>query len=388
MQMSRSRRDLMGESSGESEAAKLLVADLKSLSIPQEQKEKVAQKIAKLAESSSGAACLRHCGVIPPLVAVLRDGTDGGQREASSAIAALAAHGRDYRKAVTQSRPVAPLVAILKGGSNKAATLAAAALATLSAESEQALAVIREGGPPGFMRLLRVGTADAQAHGAMCVAHLSRAGSDYGDEEAEAQPEAHAIRQLVTPSVHLEAQNDFSSAGAIPLLLAMLQSGKTQTAAAHALSRLAAYHEQNQSEIAKEGGVAPLLALLHGANVLAEVRETDRETDRESDADQTIHHPCPQPVPQARLPTFLLLSVRASHSLLRSRRRLRSPRSREVTLRIRTPSRVRGALGLCSRFWAATSHRHALRRRTRLRSSRASITTTKGRSLEWVVSSL
>ena len=41
---------------------------------------------------------------------------------------------------------------------------------------------------------------------------------------------------------------------------------------AEALSRLAAHHEPIQGEIAREGGVAPLLALLHGGNVAAEVQ--------------------------------------------------------------------------------------------------------------------
>ena len=103
--------------------AKQAIADLKSQALPQEQKEKVAQKLAAQAHSASGAAILLQWGAIPPLVTTLRDGTDSGQREAAAALATLAAHGREFRKAVTQGRPVGLLVAILKGGSNKAASI-------------------------------------------------------------------------------------------------------------------------------------------------------------------------------------------------------------------------------------------------------------------------
>ena len=265
----RSRRgDGAGEGvhSPEVEAARQLISDLKSTSNTQEQKEKVAQKLAVQAHTVAGAAILLQWGAIGPLVTILRDGTDGGQCEASSALASLAAQGRQYHKAVTASKPIPPLVAILRGGSNKAAMLAAAALATLSEESTQALVIMREGGLFALVRLLRVGTADAQANAAVCVAHLARAGGDYDDEEAEGQPESHAIRQLVSPSANSGAQNDFARAESITLLLGMLQSGKTQMAAAFALSRLAAFHEVNQGAISRGGGVPSLLTLLHGSN--------------------------------------------------------------------------------------------------------------------------
>lgn len=264
---------LAGAMSSSLELAKATIADLKSASVPQEKKEKVAAKLVAQAQLLAGAACLVQCGVVAPLVATLRDGTDGGQREAASALATIASHGREQRRAVASGRPIGPLVAILRGGSNKAAMLAGAALAALSVESAQALAVIREGGLPGLMRLLRVGTADAQAHGATCIATLARAGADFDDDEADAQPESHAIRQMVAPSCNREAQDFFASAGAVPLLLGMLQNGRTaQVAAAHALSKVAAYHEANQSAIAREGGLPKLLALLHGGSIDAETQ--------------------------------------------------------------------------------------------------------------------
>ena len=90
----------------------------------------------------------------------------------------------------------------------------------------------------------------AAQHAGVCIANLSTGFSvEPGWEET-------AI------SGSREAQDALATAGAVPLLLQMLQSGKTQTAGAQALSRLCAFHRPNQQAVADEGGIPPLLALL------------------------------------------------------------------------------------------------------------------------------
>ena len=68
-----------------------------------------------------------------------------------------------------------------------------------------------------------------------------------------------------------EGQNAIVRAGAIPVLLILLSVGKAQTPAAYALAQLARFNQKTQMAIAEAGGIAPLLALLGGRNLDANI---------------------------------------------------------------------------------------------------------------------
>lgn len=212
------------------------------------QKERVAIKLTAAIPAAPASALPPTIG---PLVAMLRSEftTEGGQQAAAAALAAVAAHDEQARREVAQAGAVLPLVTLLTSGSNKAAAVAASALALLAEADvgEPRAVIIRGGGLPGLVRLLRVGTADAQANAAMCIASVVR-----GDPDAQAAVGGDAT-------------------GAVALLIAMLHSGKAQMAAAAALATLASHAAPIQRSIMAEGGVAPLLALLNGANIGAQV---------------------------------------------------------------------------------------------------------------------
>ena len=108
------------------------------------------------------------------------------------------------------------------------------------------------------MRLLRNGIDDARVHAAAAIAHLASGGTRPADVEATAL------------AGNTDAQATLVAQGALPLLLAMLPLGKTQTAAAGALAGLAAFNRPVQEAIAREGAVAPLLNLLNAVNVPAQ----------------------------------------------------------------------------------------------------------------------
>ena len=68
----------------------------------------------------------------------------------------------------------------------------------------------------------------------------------------------------------------------MPLLLALLTNGKAQTAGADALAKLLSpgtddspANHRIQEEIANDGGTAPLLALLSGMNIEAQVHAAE-----------------------------------------------------------------------------------------------------------------
>jgi vacuolar protein 8 len=201
----------------------------------------------------SAAALLVRLGAVAPLVALVSTGTDQGRTAAASCLAAIAASKREHQEAVARAGAMAPLVALLRAGSNKAQLQAAAALSALSEhaalrppEMAAGMAAMAPRCMAPLVRLLKAGTADAQVCAALAIANLaadSREGQDRAADE-----------------------------GAVPLLVGLLASGKVQMASAGALTQLAAGNDRVRALVARADGLAPLLALLNGVNVPAQVQ--------------------------------------------------------------------------------------------------------------------
>lgn len=144
---------------------KRTIGDVKSL--PQEQKEKAARMLAAIMASGVDfqKALVRE-GCINPLVSLIKDGFDGGQIAAASALADLSdeegERGQRYRAAIAAAGGLQPLVALLRNGSNKASMQAAAAIASLSMEDENKRPLVKAGALAPLVRLLREGTDDAK----------------------------------------------------------------------------------------------------------------------------------------------------------------------------------------------------------------------------------
>ena len=235
-----------------------LVEEIRHLkSLPMEAKERTAKMLANIASKqdergeSSNAAALIKAGAINPLVQMLSGGTDGGQIAAATALGHMCVGSSSRQASLAGAGATSALITLLRTGSNKAQMQAAFALAALSeglsdkGEGLSHVAPFLKGGViPPLVRLLRQGIDDAKMHSASCIANICAAASS--------------------------AQDDVARAGAIPQLVAMLTSGKTQSSAANALARLSAGNTANKEAIASEGAVAPLLQLLNGANVAAQ----------------------------------------------------------------------------------------------------------------------
>ena len=188
---------------------------------------------------------IARSGAIEPLVALLASGSDDSQIVAASTLASLAASHAARQESIAAAGAVVPLVSLLRMGSNKAQMQAASALASLSELQQLQAPIIKAGGVAPLVRLARVGTADAQFLSATAIANLC-------SENAQAQTAA-------------------ANAGAVPILIGMLRSGKVTMPAASALARLAAGSSTVRDSIAQDG-LAPLLALLNGVNVPAQVQ--------------------------------------------------------------------------------------------------------------------
>ena len=235
-----------------------LVKDLKTQ--PQEAKEQVAHLLDALAmQSTDHPLAMVNAGAIPPLVGLLESGTDGGQIHAASAIATIASVTKKY-DSIVKAGAIKPLVMLLRMGSQRAQTYAAAAIASVSEQTSNKGLITRAGAISPLVRLVRSSVSvDAQVHASNAIANLSAENPD--------------------------AQNAIYAAGAVPLLLVLLESGKAQVSAANALAQLLTpgvgeepkppnilpANTAIQEAIANEGGIALLLSLLNGMNTQGQV---------------------------------------------------------------------------------------------------------------------
>ena len=226
------------------------VADLKLKSTTAAAKERSAKMLGLIAsQNEMDAAMVVEEGAIRALVAVLGGNSlDGLQMNVAEALAMLASSGRDkdaHGSAIVKAGAI-PLLGAMLRGSPKVAVQAASALSAISEMLDHQEAIVRVGAIPLLVHLIRGGTADAQSYAGNALANLC--------------------------GNNAEAQNSCAAAGGIPLLIAMLQSGKCQTAAARALAKLSTRSEAIRDEITSGGGVPPLLALLNSVSVQAQVQ--------------------------------------------------------------------------------------------------------------------
>ena len=208
---------------------------VKLLSAGQDEAESAAGQLASLLTQGEHCDLLFKAGAIAPLVGLLSRGTATAQASASRTLNALMSRAVEHQRAFVEAGGVGPLVALLKMGSAKVQDDAAAALAAVSDVSHQP-SILRAGACTTLVAMLKGSSASGQACAAQALAN------------AAAFP---------------DGQQAIARAGAVPRLLTLLAEGKTQSAAAAALARLAHGDREIQADIAASGGVSPLLALLN-----------------------------------------------------------------------------------------------------------------------------
>ena len=224
-------------------ALKEAIADVKKG--PEKAKEKGAQMIALLAteHADNGAHAVR-LGAIKPLIAAIAGGNDPLQCTVAEALAILARGQPEHQQRMADA--VVPLVGVMRGGSSKAMMHAAAALAAISELAEHRELVVKAGAIGPLVRLIRTGIDDSKVFAANTIGWL-----------AEDNP---------------DVQDAVATAGAIPLLITAVHSGKVQTAAAHALSSLLSSGSASiKNDVVAGGGVPPLLSLLNSVGIGAQV---------------------------------------------------------------------------------------------------------------------
>ncbi|KOO28606.1 vacuolar protein 8 [Chrysochromulina tobinii] len=189
---------------------------------------------------------IAQAGGIKPLVALLKEGSANGQRDACGALANIARGRTEYQQKVVDAGGVTSMAALLRNGDASAAEQAAAGLASISQCVGAQKLIISSGAVPPLVNLLKVNQRfEAQIRAAEALANLAQ-NSDEGCEAV-------------------------AKAGAIPRILELLGTGKAMEACSRALAKLAHSNVNNQNEICKLGGIAKLLPPLSGVNVEAQV---------------------------------------------------------------------------------------------------------------------
>ncbi|KAG6958759.1 hypothetical protein JG688_00010372 [Phytophthora aleatoria] len=253
-----------------------------------------AEALVTLA-SDSDANCVEITreGAIPPLVTLLRSGTDMHKQEAAYALGNLAANNPASRAKIAREGAIPPMVAFVKAVTDAQSQWAVYALGFLSLSNEENRVLIaQEGAIPPLVELLRTGTQGAIApliellhagtemqkqraafalgnlacdndtatnldEAILPLVELIRTGSDTQKEDA-----AYTLGNLAANNI--DRRVEIGRKGAIPPLVQLLKTGTGDQKqwAAFALRCLAYENDSNRVEIVEEGAIEALTALM------------------------------------------------------------------------------------------------------------------------------
>ena len=107
-----------------------------------------------LAIALAALALVVFPAAIPPLVALVRDGTDEQKANAALALQNLAGND-DNKVAIAKAGGIPPLVALVRDGTADQKHYATAALSFLAANADNQVAIAKAGGIPPLVALVR-----------------------------------------------------------------------------------------------------------------------------------------------------------------------------------------------------------------------------------------
>ena len=246
-------------------------------------------------DSSTSLSKAVAAGALPALVSLLkaRDGAgfSGLQATAAKALEIVISHSPDHYEAAVAAGVIAPLVALLKeGGSSIVHEQAARALICLTSDAQNKASIVEAGGLQALVQLLKPSGAMAvQEHAAWLLRRLA-AGNDGSITssivalgfipllvtllEFKADTTSSAGSKLrgaaAAAALHSLAVSapmsipQIISAGAIPLLVSLLDSNNSHEAHEHAAGTLKkiALNSKGRSMAAATGAIPPLVELI------------------------------------------------------------------------------------------------------------------------------
>jgi len=245
-----------------------------------EERAAAAEALWKLARNEANTAAIAAAGAIEPLVALVRDGDAKGKANAAGALENLATGDDAMKAAIAAAGAIEPLVALVRDGDREGKANAAGALWSLAVgDVAMKAAIAAAGAIEPLVALVRDGDREGKANAAGALGNLA-----FGDDAVKAAiAAAGAIEPLVAlvRDGHVEGKANaagalwnlafgddaieaaIAAAGAIEPLVALMRDGdaKGKADAAGALGKLAR-NEANTAAIAAAGAIEPLVALV------------------------------------------------------------------------------------------------------------------------------
>lgn len=230
-------------------------------------KEQVARALRNLVlNSTSRSTALRQAGGVPPLVNLLKIGTDKARQHACLALVGVADGAALGKRDILEAGGVPLVVDLVAAGADDVKERAAELLLALAADSEPCAA---ERGRFGAGGPARQAPADSEpmrgaiheAGGIPALVAVLSAGTDKAKEHA-----AGALANLTSRSELIRTA--VYEAGGIPALVVLLGAAahSSRKRALQALTNLTSHSELMGAAVHEAGGIPPLVALLGSAS--------------------------------------------------------------------------------------------------------------------------
>lgn len=197
--------------------------------------------LGNLAAERENCELIANVGCISPLVSLLIYGSDNGKKESSGTLWNLSKGSLEIKSRIADEGAIPPLVELMRTGSSGSRLYASGTIASLANNSNNCLLIPEAGGVSALIEML---TAKEEGkHG------------DLLHENA-----ALALRNL---AVRAENKTEIVKQGGVPPLVALLSdsSDSCKKQAAGALSNLAV-NSKNKRIIAAYGAIPPLVSII------------------------------------------------------------------------------------------------------------------------------
>lgn len=242
-------------------------------------KEHAAGALRGLLATVEAVSPISEAGGIESLVALIRSGNDAQKENAAGVLWNLTADEVGVQ-AVTLAGGIPPFVDLVRDGTDNQKTNATNALWNMSVDADVAALIIATGATALLLAMLRDGNKEEKAS---AVAILGNVAANVRDgvladvvaplvvlvrdgDDLQKTSSADVLSYLAGAQAY---DTQLAAAGAIGPLVTLLESGNDEQkeAALAVLYKLPRRNPANQTAIAQQDGIAPLVALVrHGTN--------------------------------------------------------------------------------------------------------------------------
>ncbi|KAE9313618.1 hypothetical protein PF008_g19686 [Phytophthora fragariae] len=236
--------------------------------------------VGNVADNNEMRGAFAREGAIPPLLELLKTGTNDQTALAAYALGSLASGHDDNNVAIVGSGAIAGLIELLTGDTDMQRNFAAFALESLAEGDHEAnwLTMANEGAIPALLGLLRTGTSIQKSHAVSTLGSLASSDENCVRiaregiipdlvslfQQGTTNQKERAVGALFYLSRSVKNSKRFLNGGCIAPLLESIESGTEEQVehAIYALGNLASHTTDNGKVIVENGAISPLKEVL------------------------------------------------------------------------------------------------------------------------------